>query len=285
MERIKGILRMGENGPYLEDNKIRFLEGKNIWEGYLTHWLNKPVRARFLPQKDYETKKPILILWPDTPPPVRPFVDVYYNERLIKYPASLFGHNAINVNVDIFNFSHLINENEVMDIAEYMYRPALGEFAPSPNNDKFEILPDGKAYLDKFGRNFMRTIHVLRIEGMDVEKLSAIYRNQLNIIHNSPVKPIQPEKYQGFSFFSRSCTTIIRDGLKEYGFSGFGGNLPRDFFISLSYVIFNRQDEWGIRAKFISMPQLIVPEAPKSTMTPLINPVNWMKQKKLRHMV
>ena len=68
---------------------------------------------------------------------------------MIKYPASTFGHNAINVNGEFFNFSHLINENESMDEAEYMYRPALGEFAPSPTTGKFEILEDGTWHINK----------------------------------------------------------------------------------------------------------------------------------------
>ena len=69
----------------------------------------------------------------------------------------------------------LMNENEIITEEEFFYRPALGEFAPSPNNGKYEILEDGTPYYDKFGRNFMRTIHVLRIEGIDVEKLGNIY--------------------------------------------------------------------------------------------------------------
>ena len=39
---------------------------------------------------------------------------------------------AVNVNGAIFNFSHKINENEVMRNEEYFFRPALGEFAPHP---------------------------------------------------------------------------------------------------------------------------------------------------------
>ena len=42
----------------------------------------------------------------------------------------------------MINYSHLrmSGQNESMDEAEYMYRPALGEFAPSPTTGKFEIL-------------------------------------------------------------------------------------------------------------------------------------------------
>ena len=99
------------------------------------------------------------------------FLNLYYNERLVKYTASSLGHNAINIGGDIFNFSHLMNENEIMEKEEYFYRPALGEFAPSPNNGLFEILEDGRVFYDKFGRNFMRTIHRIRIFGLDTEKI------------------------------------------------------------------------------------------------------------------
>ena len=78
--------------------------------------------ARELPQLDYKTDQPIIIMWPDESPPSEPVVDFYYNERLVKYPASLFGHNAININGNIYNFSHLMNENEIITPEEFIYR-------------------------------------------------------------------------------------------------------------------------------------------------------------------
>lgn len=89
-------------------------EDRLIWKGYLTHWLGQYVCARELIQEDYESRQPIIIMWPDDPPHEEPFVDFYYNERLVKYPASTFGHNAINIEGNIYNFSHLLNENEIM---------------------------------------------------------------------------------------------------------------------------------------------------------------------------
>ena len=112
----KGKLRCADSRSFIETDKgERLLEENRIWNSYLHHWVNQNVCARKLPQQDYETGEPIIIMWPDLPPSENPYVEIYYNERLIKYPASTFGHNAINVNGEFFNFSHLINENESMD--------------------------------------------------------------------------------------------------------------------------------------------------------------------------
>lgn len=279
----KGVLKWEDGIPCLINKDGSFLlKGETIWDGYRLQWENQPVRARFLPQKDYVTDKPIVIVWPDAPPSPEPFVEIYYNERLVKYWASTFGHNAINVDGEIFNFSHLLNENEAMTPEEFFYRPALGEFAPSPTTGGFATNEDGRDYFDKFGRNFMRSIHVLQIEGVDTDRLANIYHRELEKIHNTPVNPAKPDKYPDFSFINRSCTTIIRDGLLKYGFTGIKGFLPRDFFISAAYAAFNSQAEMGIKVSFFKMPQLLVPEAQPSKMTPLFNPVNWFKLKKLQ---
>jgi len=199
IEIIRGTLAETNEKPFvLGENGKKHFENRLIWNGYLIHWLNKKVWARQLPQTDYETNEPIIIIWPDVEKTSEPIVEFYYNERLIKYPVSLFGHNAISINGNIYNFSHLINENEIITSEEFFYRPALGEFAPSPNNGKFEVMENGRAYYDKFGRNFMRTIHVLRIKGIDTEKLSSIYNDELDVIHNTPVNPKKPEKYKDF---------------------------------------------------------------------------------------
>ncbi|MFQ6677365.1 MAG: hypothetical protein ACE5D0_03500 [Fidelibacterota bacterium] len=275
---IKGVLSEKDGKSFIlgRDGEKHF-ENHLIWDGYLTHWLNKEVSARMLPQTDYETKKPIIIMWPDIQRISEPIVEFYYNERLVKYLISFFGHNAISINNDIYNFSHMINENEIMTQEEYFYRPALGEFAPSPNNGKFEILEDGKAYYDKFGRNFMRTIHVLRIKGMDTDKLSTIYNEELDAIHHAPVNPKKPEKYAEFNFLDRSCSTIIRDGLIKYGFKNLKGILPRDLFVNLIYNINNQKSKMNVKMELYTMPQLKVPESPESTMTPILN---WKNRKR-----
>lgn len=272
---IKGILRVEENRSWVEDDQgVKYLTDDLIWEGYIKHWCNRPVCARHLPQTDYKTRRPIVIMWPDEAPASEPFVELYYNERLVKYSASTFGHNAINVNGQIYNFSHLVNENEAMTPEEYFYRPALGEFAPSPRNGKFEILEDGTAYFDKFGRNFMRAIHVTRITGIDTEKLAAIYDNELEVIHNTPVDPKRPEKYPDFNFFTRSCSTMIRDGLRKYEFKEIGGFLPRDMYVSATAVLLKAAEHGEIAVELYQKPQLMVPEAEPSALTPLYNPLN-----------
>lgn len=278
---IKGQLCIENNEAYITSDGYKNFKGRLIWQGYLTHWLGHDICARELAQADYETGKPIIIIWPDEPPSEESYVDFYYNERLVKYPASLFGHNAININGGIYNFSHLLNENEIMTPEEYFYRPALGEFAPSPISGKFEILDDGKAYYDKFGRNFMRTIHVLRIKGMDTDRLSSILNNELEIIHNTPVNPKKPEKYADFSIFSRSCSTIIRDSLLKYGFKNINGILPRDLFVNTIYNVYHQRQTMGIDLELYTMPQLKVPEAPHSVMTPLMNYKHRKQQKEL----
>lgn len=276
----KGTLTKLNDSVFLQDeNGTRHFESDKIWDGYVHHWLDQKVCGRYLPQKDYETNSPIIILWPDEPPASVPFVEFYYNESLVKYIASTFGHNAINVNGEIFNFSHLINENEVIAKEEYFYRPALGEFAPSPNNDMFEILEDGRAYYDKFGRNFMRTIHVIRIEGIDTDKLSAIYHDELDVIHNCEPSKKNPEKYKDFHFLTRSCSTIIRDGLKRYGFSKVSGIFPFDLFVNIAYTL---QDVPELNVRIFKMPQLTVPEAPLSRMTPLLNLKNRFRVRLIR---
>ncbi len=249
----------------------RYFESELIWEGYLRHWTGRTVSARRLRQKDYDFKRPIIIMWPDDEPADDAFVELYYNERLVKYPASTFGHNAINVNGEIFNFSHLINENEAMTPAEYFYRPALGEFAPSPVSGRYEIREDGTAFYDKFGRNFMRTIHVIRLLGIDTDKLAQIYHRELELIHETPINPKNPEKYRDFNFFDRSCSTLIRDGLKAYGFRNIRGFLPRDMFVSASHELLKAQSRGEIEVERFRMPQLLVPEAPPSALTPLYN--------------
>ena len=115
MENIiyRGVLtNIGELSFLAGDNGSRHLESENIWSGYVTHWSGKMVCARRLPQKDYETGRPLLILWPDTPVADTSLVELYFNERLVKYPLSFLGHLAVLVNGKVFNFSHWMNENE-----------------------------------------------------------------------------------------------------------------------------------------------------------------------------
>lgn len=258
----------------------KIFESEKIWDGYIKHWENTSVNARRLTQLDYDDGKPIIIIWPDEPETKIPFVHIYYNERLVKYFNSTMGHLAININGKIFNFAKKINENEILTKEEYFYRPALGEFAPSPNTGKQEISAEGKSYFDKFGRNFMRGIHVIHIEGIETDKLYKILKAELDIIHNTTPKPNDPGNYPDFHAIKRSCTSIVRDGLREYGFKKIKGVVPRDFFVNAAY---NLKKEKNLSVKIYKMPQLIVPESPPSKVTFLLNIKNWFRVKTLKY--
>ena len=280
-ETFTGILTIEKNEVFLKGpSGLDYLKDEHIWEGYITHWKGQTVHARKLPQKDYETGKHIYILWPEKEKKGVPFLELYYNERLVKYTASTFGHNAINIGGDIFNFSHYMNENEIMTPEEYFFRPALGEFAPSPITGRFALDENGRNYYDKFGRNFMRTVHVLRVEGIDETSLSKIFNEELKVIHRSDPHPENPEKYKDFNFFNRSCTTILRDGLKKYGFKKIKGIFPRDFFISAASICLNIKK---FKSTLFTMPQLLVKEAPSSLTTPFMNPCNYYQFRKLTY--
>ncbi|MBU0529248.1 hypothetical protein KKF86_05780 [bacterium] len=276
-----GTLRAKGKVTYLETaSGGKIFENEKIWDGYIKHWANTAVNARRLTQLDYEDGMPIIIMWPEEPIPNKPFIHIYYNERLVKYFDSTLGHLAINVNGKIFNFAKKINENEILTKEEYFYRPALGEFAPSPNTGKQEISVNGKSYFDKFGRNFMRGIHVLHVEGIDTDKLFKILKEELDIIHNTPPKPEEPENYPDFHVIKRSCTSIVRNGLRKYGFKKVKGVVPRDFFVNAAY---NLQKEKGLKVKIYKMPQLLVPECSPSKPTFLFNIKNWFRVKTLKY--
>jgi len=276
-----GTLRVKGKTEFIETaSGEKIFENEKIWDGYIKHWENTGINARRLTQLDYEDGKPIIIMWPDEPRSEIPFVHIYYNERLVKYFDSTMGHLAININGKIFNFAKKINENEVITKEEYFYRPALGEFAPSPNTGRQEISVNGKSYFDKFGRNFMRGIHVIHIEGINTGKLYKILKEELDIIHNTPLKPSDPGNYPDFNAIKRSCTSIIRDGLREYGFKKVKGILPRDFFVNAAYNLKKVKD---LKVKIYQMPQLIVPECPPSKVTFLFNIINWFRVNTLNY--
>jgi len=281
----QGVLTGAGARPFLlGDDGTRHLESETIWSGYLSHWDGLKVCARRLPQRDYETGNPIIMMWPDEPLPKEPFIDLYFNERLVKYPVSFLGHLAVNVNGEIFNFSHLINENEVMRHEEYFYRPALGEFAPHPVTGRDNTDDPQKPYYDKFGRLFMRTIHVLRITGLDTQKFSQIFHDELDLIKSTPADPKKPGEYPAFNMLTRSCSTIIRDGFKKAGFKSIRGVFPRDLFVDTSYYFLNVNRKSGITASFDTLLQLRVREAPSSIMPPLLNPCNHLKNRILRNL-
>ena len=277
---VTGILTQDNIASFiLDESGDRHFEDRIIWDGYLAHWSGVKVHARELEQHDYKNNEPIIIIWPVETRSTEPFVDLYYNERLTKYFVSFLGHTAVNVNGSIFNFSHLMNENEIMDKEEYFYRPALGEFAPSPNNGLFEILEDGRVFYDKFGRNFMRTIHRIRIFGLDTEKMMATLKQSLDIILNTPPNPKEPDKYKDFSIVSNNCATIIRDVFNQCGFPEIKGRFPRDLFVNTTYHLFCHPE---LDVQYAKLPQLFVPEAPMSMVSPLLNFRNYFRKNELR---
>ncbi len=221
-------------------------------------------------------------MWPDEDAPEEPFVELYFNQRLAKYRTSFLGHLAINVNGEIFNFSHLLNENEIMKHEDYFFRPALGEFAPHPILGRYNVDNPQKPYYDKFGRLFMRTIHVLKITGLDTKKLSQIFHEQLETIKNTPPDPKDPQKYRDFNILTNSCSTIIRNGFKKYGFKKIAGMFPRDIFVNVSYYFLVQEKDKRIKASRRTLPQLMVDEAAPSVLPPLMNPVNRWKERQLR---
>ncbi len=280
----RGILTAKDVDAYLlTEDGANVLENEKIWCGYLKHFTGLKVCARLLPQRDYETGNKIIIMWPEPPTPASPFIELYFNERLAKYHTSFLGHLAINVNGEIFNFSHLLNENEIMKHEDYFFRPALGEFAPHPVLGRYNVDDPQRPYYDKFGRLFMRTIHVLKITGLDVKKLSQIFHEQLETIKNTPPDPKNSEKYRDFNILTNSCSTIIREGFKKYGFKNIAGMFPRDIFVNASsYFLYQAKDK-RIKASRRVLPQLIVSEAAPSVMPPLMNPLNRWKARQIKN--
>jgi hypothetical protein len=275
---VKGVLCREDGQIFLQGRDgERFFNSERIWKGYVTHWLGRKVCARNLPQVDYETGRPLILAWPDEEMPKNPFVEVYFDERLRKYPASLLGHISINVNGEVFNYSHLMNENEVMTPEEYLYRPALGEFAPHPELGKYHVDEDGKAYYDKFGRLFMRTVHVLSIEGLSTDLLSAYYHHELEKILNTAEDPKKPGYYPHFNLFTRNCATIIRDGLRNAGPTTVKGVFPRDLFINMVCQFLKLGKKESKRVTLFRLGQLKVPEAPCSALPPPVNPINMLR--------
>lgn len=279
----RGILKRSAGKTFiLTDNGQRCLESEPIWDGYLAHWQDKRVCARFLPQHDYETGAPIVLVWPEKAQPAHPHFELFYNERLVMHPLSICGHNAINVNGEVFNFSHLVNENEAISLEEYLYRPALGEFAPAPGKKRTKLDDKKEPYFDKFGRLFMRTVHVIRVEGLATGILSNFFHDKMRQVHAAPVNPKRPASSARFHFLKETCTTIIRDGLRRTGFAAVKGVTPRDLFISAAFNFSREQERGLLKVTFYTMPQLEVKEAPGSAATPPLNPGNWLRLKKLR---
>jgi hypothetical protein len=101
------------------------------------------------------------------------------------------------------------------------------------------------------------------------------------MIYDTPVDPAKPEYYRDFGKFSNSCTTIIRDSLREWGFGGVKGIFPREMFISAVWGFYKRSKSGGLNLSVFKRNQLMVDEAQASSLTPIVNPVNFLKKRML----
>ncbi|HQO38973.1 MAG TPA: hypothetical protein PK986_00745 [Spirochaetota bacterium] len=278
----RGILTDHKGMVFLQEKSGRkIFSDTAVWSGYLKHWKSMELFGELLPEHDYLTGKRIALLWPVTPPVTEPFFELYFNERLPGYFYSYMGHTAINVNGETFNFSHLLNECEVMNEAEYFYRPALGKFSPAPGGGYSIENPD-QPHLDKFGRQFMRSIHAVRITGCNTVNLAAALHSALEKIHRTPENPRKPGVYSDFRIFTNSCTTVLRDTLRSSGFPGISGVFPREMFTSAVWNFIKLHEKGMLQLSVYTRPQLLVDEAPASAMTPVVNPLNLIRTLMLR---
>lgn len=278
----RGLLGRDAEAVYIEDDEgRRVFPSESIWEGYLAHWLGQQVRVHRLPQRDYQSGAPILLLAPDEPAPPPPYIVLYYNESLPGYLSSLFGHLAINVDGTVFSFSETLNENEEMSLEEYLYRPALGEFSGHPESLTFNFDDPDRPYYDKFGRRFMRTIHALCIQGLDTARLTELLRTEIAVIYKTPVDPRLPHKYRDFHYLHRSCTTIIRDALRKVGLREVSGLLPRELFLNVAYQVTRPGRSDSLTAYATRMDQLKVPDRAYSHLNSILNPMNRLRLARL----
>ncbi len=277
-------MRVEDGVSFVEDVEgTKHFQTEPIWDGYLQHWTGSLVRGCQLAQRDYDSGRPIVLLAPEVcRPTVRPYLALYYNERLTGYVASLFGHLAVDIDGTVFNFSHLLNEDEAISLEEFLYRPSLGEFAPHPQTSGFNIDDPQRPYYDKFGRLFMRSVHALVVEGLDIESAREVFQSEVDVIHAAPIDPQQPEKYRDFHFLRRSCVTIVRDCLHRIGLTQVRGVLPRELFVSAAHCLFEEHRKGSLNVSVEALSQLKVAERAYSSMTPLINPLNRLRAQQLR---
>ncbi|MDP2932847.1 MAG: hypothetical protein Q8N81_01830 [bacterium] len=274
MDIKKGKLQLENNVAYLLTQEgVKCFETEKIWSGYLSHFLGKTVFARKLLQLDYDTGRPIILLWPAEIRPDHPSFELYYNERLPRYFGSLFGHIAINIKGTVFNFARMINEYEMLTEEEYFYRPALGEFGPG-NKGRYNVSDPQKPHYDKFGRRFMRTVHALRVEGIDAEKLLLIFRQIFG--ERQKYFAAHPDLINDprFNFFSNSCVTPIRNGLFQFGLQKIPGIAPRDFYANCLRSFSELAKGKNLKISTFTLPQLKVSEAPFSRPAQLLDPRN-----------
>lgn len=278
-----GILRSDGRSHWVENLKgSPFGEEGCIWDGYVRHWRDQPVQGRLLKERDYETGKPIVLLWPaDLERRERvPHFQLFLNERLTHFRGSRLGHAAVSVGGEVFNFSYRRNENEALPLEEYLYRPALGPFGIHPTLGRADRSENGRPYHHNFGRLFERSIHVLHVETAEemVARLSAYFHEKMEIMRRVPEIPETPNVNPLFHYYRRNCATIIRDGLRRVGGFPVRGLAPRDLFESACRCFRHAAMQGECRVNAWRLRQLKVPEAPYSVTVPSINPMNWARK-------
>ncbi len=274
-----GILRSDDLSLWVEGRSGRCLfQDGSIWSGYARHWRDRPVLGRSLEECDYETGKPLVLLWPADfeDHARRPHVQLFLNERLTTFRGSILGHAAVNVGGLVFNFSYRRNENEAVPVEEYLYRPALGCYGVHPTLGRTDLAEDGRPYYNNFGRLFERTIHVLHVETSPevVSRLRAYFEEKMDIVQRAPAPPGEPNGNPLFHYYRRNCATIIRDGLRRAGPFPVTGMAPRDLFESACRCFRRASFQGACRVARWRLGQLKVPEAPYSAMVPSIHPLN-----------
>lgn len=275
-DAVEGILTVHGGEAFVESAAgEKHFQTEPLWSGYLQHWAGTMVRARYLPQRDYASGQPIVLVYPPTSQVKNNgYIALYYNERLTDYAASRFGHIALDINGTVFNFSHLLNEDEVITLEEFLYRPCLGEFAPHPETGTFNVDDAKRPYYDKFGRLFMRSVHALVIEGLNTDMALGVLQREMDAVLATPIDPQQPDKYRDFSFLRRSCVTIVRDCLKQIGLPHVQGLIPRDLFVSAASHAFAEHRSGRLDVSVQRLDQLKIDARSYSTKTPLLNPLN-----------
>jgi hypothetical protein len=278
-----GVLRRNAEGEYLDTSAGQPVKvSERLWAGYIEHWLGQRVRMYRLRERDYDSGAQILLLAPDVPSPTPPYVELYYNECLPGYVSSLFGHLAINVDGRVFSFSETLNENEAISPEEFLYRPAMGEFAAHPDTQSFNVADPNRPYFENFGRRFMRSIHALHIQGLDTARLTELLCLEIRIIGEKTPYPRRPHKYRDFHVIRRSCTSLIRDALREAGLREVSGILPRELFLNVAYQATRPDIRHSISVRASRLEQLKVPERPYSRPSPILNPLTRLKLSQLR---
>ena len=95
---------------------------------------------------------------------------------------------------------------------------------------------------------------------------------------DTPTAPREPDKWRDFHPVTRNCTTLVRDGLRAYGFTEVSGRFPRDLFVNAAWHLSRRQE---LRVELTSLTQLKVDEAPYSAQAPMLAPVNYWRRRRL----